>query len=129
MSASSFAGNILASCAAIATIQILQEENILDDCKRKGHIFLKTLQGYRERYPKVLKASNGLGLLIGIETVKPKAAIALVKDMIAQSVLTAPAFGNPAVLMIEPPLVISLEQTQTVLTAIGKACERLNQLD
>jgi len=129
MSASSFAGNILASRAALATIQILQEETILDDCKRKGHIFLKTLQSYRERYPKLLKASNGLGLLIGVETVKPQAAIALVKDMIGQSVLTASAFGNPAVLMIEPPLVISLEQTQAVLTAFEKACERLNQLE
>lgn len=107
MSASSFAGNTLASCAALSTIQILQEEAILDDCKRKAHFLLKKLQSHTERYSKVLRTAKGLGFLIGVETARPQTAIRLAKEMIRQSVLMSPAFGNPAVLMIEPPLVIS----------------------
>jgi len=40
-------------------------------------------------------------------------------------VLTVPAFGNPSVLMIEPPLVISFDQTEKVLESFEKACEKL----
>jgi acetylornithine/succinyldiaminopimelate/putrescine aminotransferase len=51
----------------------------------------------------------------------------LAKEMIQQRVLTAPAFGNPSVLIIEPPLVISFDQIQKVLEAFENTCKKLSQ--
>jgi len=127
MSASSFAGNALSSCAALTTVQILQKENIIDDCEKKGHIVLNKLKGYLDAYPKLLKAVSGLGLLIGVETVHPQKTMGMAREMIQQNVLAAPAFGNPSVLMIEPPLIISFDQIQKVLSAFKSACAKLHQ--
>jgi putrescine aminotransferase len=124
MSASSFAGNTLACRAALATIQIIHKEKLLNNCRQKGAFFLQKLDENVKRYPSILKAVNGLGLLIGIETVSPQTALSLAKEMIRQRVLMVPAFGNPSVLMIEPPLVISFEQIEEVLRCFETACER-----
>ena len=125
MSASSFAGNTLACCVALATIHILQQERLIKDCEKKGRLFLNQLQDDVEKYPSILKTINGLGLLIGIETEHAKTAMGLAREMIRQNVLTVPAFGNPSVLMIEPPLIISFDQIEKVLDAFERACETL----
>jgi len=125
MSASSFAGNTLTSCAALITIQLLQRESLIDDCEKKGRILLDHLKSAVEKYSGILKTVNGLGLLIGVESTQPKKTMQLAKEMIQQQVLTAPAFGNPSVLMIEPPLIISSDQIQKVLEAFENACKKL----
>lgn len=125
MSASSFAGNALASRAVLATIQIFREGSLIDDCRKKGSSLLNELQSHIEKYPTILKAVSGLGLLIGVETSHHQKALGLAKEMIRHNVLTAPAFGNPFVLMIEPPLVISFEQIQKILESFEAACKEL----
>jgi acetylornithine/succinyldiaminopimelate/putrescine aminotransferase len=124
MSASSFAGNVLACRAALTAIQILQQSRLLDECLDKGHFLLKSLKLLVKKYPNILKSANGLGLLLGIETVQPQVALALAREMIIQDVLVFPAFANSSALMIEPPLVISVDQIQYVLQAFEKSCER-----
>jgi putrescine aminotransferase len=128
MSASSFAGNALASRAALTTIHLLQQEGFLDDCQKKGRFLLERLQGCLEKYPDILKRVDGIGLLIGVETGQPQKTIKLVKEMIQQGVLAALASGNPSVLMLEPPLVINFDQLQNVLEAFEKACKALTPL-
>ena len=125
MSASSFAGNSLTSRAALSAIKIIQEESLVDDCRKKGIVLIGALKNCIKKHPGIFKSINGLGLLIGIETVQPQKTIGLVKEMVRSNVLTTPAFGNPAVLMIEPPLVISFDQIQKVVTSFENACKTL----
>jgi acetylornithine/succinyldiaminopimelate/putrescine aminotransferase len=125
MSASSFAGNALASRAALTTISVLQEENLINDCQLKSSLFLNGLARCAEKHSEVLKGVKGLGLLIGVETRKPQDAAALAKTMIRRSVLVAPAFGNSSVLIFEPPLVISVEQIDRVLDCFENSLREL----
>lgn len=127
MSASSFAGNILACQAAYTTIEILKSDSLLDDCKEKGRFLLHELRKNVNKYPNLLEAANGLGLLIGVKTVRPEKTLMLAKEMIQQGVLALPAFGNQSVLMIEPPLVVSFEQIRKILLSLETACERMSQ--
>lgn len=127
MSASSFAGNTLACRAALTTIQILKEGNLLEDCLEKGLFILNELNKYINNYPNILKDVNGHGLLIGIKVTDSQIAHRLSEAIIKQHILIFPAFANPSVLMIEPPLVISFEQIQKVLKAFKIACEELSQ--
>lgn len=124
MAASSFAGNTLACRTALTTIQIIQEEELLNDCRRKGALLLQKLNEIVKRYPSIFKTVNGLGLLIGINAVSPQTALLLAKKMIRQRVLMVPAFGNPSVLMIEPPLVISFKQIEEIVRRFESACGR-----
>ena len=49
----------------------------------------------------------------------------LARKMIEGGVLALPAYGNPSVLMIEPPLVISSVQIDAVLYALSRALKKL----
>jgi putrescine aminotransferase len=127
MSASSFAGNSMTCSAAFETIDVIRNGRLLDDCKNNSRIFLEMLKHHQERFPEIIESAEGLGLLIGIQTTKPMLAFKMVKSLVEQNVLAIAAFGKPSVVMIEPPLVISMEQIEKVLKAILFFCERMTK--
>jgi putrescine aminotransferase len=126
MSASSYAGNVLACRAGLAAIRYIQEGSLLADCAEKGKMLLRSFRDYVGEYPDILRSANGLGLLIGIETQSGKIALELTKEMIRQGIMMVPAFGNSSVLMVEPPLVISFKQIRAVVDAFAAACASVN---
>ena len=125
MSASSFSGNNLACVAAIETIKILLNSNIIDDCAKKGNILLYGFHKILKKYPRIVIKVTGIGLLLGIQAINNRIAFAISKEMIKRSVLMFPAYGDNSFLMIEPPLVISQNQISQVLNAFDGACEEL----
>jgi putrescine aminotransferase len=127
MSASSYAGNVLACRAGLAAIQYIQESTLLTDCSEKGKMLLRSFRDYVGEYPDILRSVEGLGLLIGIETQSGKIALELAKEMIRQGIIMVPAFGNASVLMVEPPLVISFQQIRMVVDAFDVACVNVNK--
>ncbi|MGB2863361.1 MAG: aminotransferase class III-fold pyridoxal phosphate-dependent enzyme [Sedimentisphaerales bacterium] len=122
MSASSFAGNVLACRAGLSTIRYIQRGSLLADCAEKGKMLLRSFRDYVGEYPNILRSADGLGLLIGIETQSGKIALELAKEMIRQGIIVVPAFGNSSVLMVEPPLVISFQQIRAVVDSFAAAC-------
>ena len=126
MSASSFAGNILACTAARETIRILQRSNIIDDCATKGALLLNGLKKIKTKFPRIVTKVTGIGLLLGIQAADDRKAFELSKEMINQGILMLQAYGNSTVLMIEPPLVISENQINQVLNAFDTACSKMN---
>jgi len=122
MSASSYAGNVLACRAGLSTIRYIQEGNLLADCEEKGKVLLRSLRDCVSEYQDILKSVEGLGLLIGIETKSGKIAHELAKEMVRQGIIMVPAFGNSSVLMVEPPFVISLQQIRAVVDSFATAC-------
>jgi len=126
MSASTFAGNVLACRAGITTIQCLQQKDLLDECWKKGQFLLEKFRQCVGALPGILRSADGLGLLIGIETQSPRIAMELARGMVRQSVLMVPAFANQSVLMVEPPLVISFEQIRQVVESFEVSCATLS---
>lgn len=122
MSASSFAGNVLACRAGLSTIRYIQRGSLLADCAEKGRMLLRSFRDYVGEYPNILRSADGLGLLIGIETQSGKIALELAKEMIRQGIIMVPAFGNSSVLMVEPPLVISFQQIRAIVDSFAAAC-------
>jgi len=127
MSASSYAGNVLACRAGLSTVRYIQESNLLADCTEKGKMLLRSLQDCVSEYPNILQSVEGLGLLIGIEAKNGKIALELAKEMIRQGIIMVPAFGNSSVLMVEPPLIISLQQIRTVVDSFAAACVNVSR--
>jgi len=127
MSASSYAGNVLACRACISTIRYIQQGSLLKDCVEKGKMLLRSFEECVVEYPDILRSAKGLGFLIGVETESGKIALEFAQEMIRQGVLMVPAFGNPSVLMVEPPLVISFQQIRTVADLFKEACEKVSR--
>ena len=129
MSASSYAGNVLACRAGLSTIRYIRESNLLAECEEKGKMLLRSFRDYVGEYTNILRSANGLGLLIGIETQSGKIALELAKEMVRRGVIMVPAFGNSSCLVVEPPLVISFKQIRAIVDAFAAACAKVNSIN
>lgn len=70
-SSSSYGGNALASTAALATIQTIIEESLVDNSRQVGKYLLEGLRKLQEKY-EFIGDLRGCGLLIGVELVKDR---------------------------------------------------------
>ncbi len=68
--ASTFMGNNLAMISGLATLHVLDSENLLARCREIGEYLLNALRPLKEKY-ELVKDVRGRGLLIGIELGEP----------------------------------------------------------
>jgi len=68
---SSYGGNPMACAAALASVEVIEEENILDNVRQVGKYFMKRLEKMKNEHP-IIGDVKGKGFLLGIELVKDK---------------------------------------------------------
>lgn len=68
-SSSSYGGNPLASAAAYATLQIIQDEKLAENSARQGEKFLARLRELKDRFPFIGEV-RGKGLFLAMELVE-----------------------------------------------------------
>ena len=113
-----FGGNPLVCAAALATLNVIKEENLVEEAKEKGEWFGKKIRQLNEDS---IVEIRGKGLMIGIEfdfETKP-----LVMEMLKMGVIANATSNN--VLRIVPPLNISYEDLQSIIDVILKAIEKV----
>lgn len=66
MHASTFGGSPLVSKAALAVLNVIQKEKLLNNTKKMGEYLLVKLNALKGKYP-LIKEVRGLGLMFGIE--------------------------------------------------------------
>jgi acetylornithine/LysW-gamma-L-lysine aminotransferase len=113
MHASTFGGNPLACAACLATLQVMEEENLPQQAAEKGAALLA---GLREIQSPLIREVRGLGLMIGVE-LKKKVAPYL-QGMADRGVIALPA--GLSVVRLLPPLVITQEQIERVLQVMAE---------
>jgi len=64
--ASTFGGNALVCAAAVAVIEAIEEENLLDNAVRLGQYTMDKLRQLKEKHP-IIDHIRGVGLMIGIQ--------------------------------------------------------------
>ena len=69
--ASTFGGNPLACAAALAVIDVINEEKLLENAEKQGNYIMKWLQNLKEER-EIVGDVRGKGLMIGIEIVEDK---------------------------------------------------------
>ena len=111
MHASTFGGNPLACAAALATLKVLEDEQLPAKAASKGAYLVDCL---RQMQSPLVREVRGLGLMVGIE-IKRKVAPYL-QAMAEQGVLALPA--GMTVIRLLPPLVISQVQIDRVIAAL-----------
>jgi len=113
-----FGGNPLAMAAAIATMEVIHNEGLVEQSREKGAYFLKGLQDLGEHYPNLIKEARGLGLMIGLEFQTNSMGYQFSSEVFSRGVLVSGTLVNARVIRIEPPLTISMEQIDTVLNVM-----------
>ena len=116
--ASTFGGNPVAAAAALAVIQVIEEENLLQRTVEMGELFKEALQGFVDKYEGLLEV-RGKGLLLGLVVDGDPAEV--VEALKVQGVLALVAGGN--VVRFLPPLVLKPEVLEDVTDMIDGALD------
>jgi putrescine aminotransferase len=120
-----FGGNPLACAAAIATVNVLLDEDLPKQAAEKGEYLLPKLNDLAKRYPKVLTLARGKGLMLGMEFTDNDLGYAISKKLFAKGILISGTYINARVLRIEPPLVISYEQLDIFLKSLEESLQEV----
>ena len=118
---STFGGNPLASSVALAALDVLEEDGLIENSARLGELLLAQLHQLAEG-SSIIRAVRGRGLFAGIE-VNPQQADAyeLAVALLEHGVLTKDTHST--VLRFTPPLVINEEE---LLWGMARINEVLN---
>jgi acetylornithine/N-succinyldiaminopimelate aminotransferase len=108
---STFGGNPLACAAALATLETILEEGILDNCRKVGEYFLARLGELKNKHSRIREV-RGQGLILAIALTVPGAEF--VDKCMEKGLLINCTNGN--VLRFVPPLILT---RQDVDRAVG----------
>lgn len=117
--ASTFGGNPLATAAGAAVAEAL-DSGVLDNVRERGDQLHDGLQAVAKRFPNAIKEVRGRGLILGVELDGIMAGD-IVKHAMGNGLLLVVA--GPHVVRFVPPLVITKEQVDEVLSKFEEAIE------
>jgi 4-aminobutyrate aminotransferase-like enzyme len=116
-----FAGAPLACSAALATLDVIEHDALVERARRVGGTFRDALAG---RLVKRGFTVRGAGLMVGIDLgPRPGAASNLMQALLARGYVTSTGGGKREVLVLTPPLIIAERLLETFLDALPDALD------
>ncbi|MEY2536454.1 MAG: acetylornithine/N-succinyldiaminopimelate aminotransferase [Verrucomicrobiota bacterium] len=131
--ATTFGGTPLACAVALKVLEVMERDQLPENALCIGSFLKRELQDLQQRYPTLIRAVRGFGLMLGIEFVPDfpafradgrTAAIQVVNRLHEKNLLTVPA--GTAIVRLLPPLNLSRSEAEEGLTAITAVVEELN---
>ena len=122
-SSSSYGGNPLAAAAALATLETIVDDGLVEHAARVGARMLDRLRDMQERY-RFIGDVRGVGLLIGLDLVRDRATKEPLGREVTERIFTE-ALRRGLLMMgyfprvrINPPLTITQEQADAGLAIL-----------
>jgi 4-aminobutyrate aminotransferase len=124
--------NPVTARAALTTIEIIEDEGLVENAARVGAIALQRLHQLKARFPAIGDV-RGRGLLMGIELVRDRTGMEPDSELAEATLYAAldrglsfkTTMGN--VLTLTPPLTVTEEQMLTALDILATAIEDAQQ--
>ncbi|MCX8957798.1 aspartate aminotransferase family protein [Erwinia psidii] len=123
-----FAGNTVSCAAALAVLQTIEQDNLIDNARHVGKVLLDGIAGLNKRH-EAIGDVRGAGLFVGVELVTDRQSRAPDRWLTSQVVnrmrqkgvlLSACAMGHN-VLKIRPPLVLTADQAGRITDVLDQA--------
>ncbi len=115
MHASTFGGNSLACAAAIATVQTIEREGLLERARTLGAYVMDWLRSLSRELSGLITEVRGRGLMIGVELSRPGAEIA--NECLSRGLVIN--CTHERVLRLYPALTVSEEELDQGLDILG----------
>jgi 4-aminobutyrate aminotransferase len=125
-----YGGNAVAAAAAVETIRIIREENLLENAQERGIQLVDGLRHLQEDYPTIGDV-RGLGLMVGAEFRTPNrqpdkaTAKAVVHECLDQKFLLLTCGPWDNTIRWIPPLVVTKEQIGQALGILSQSLKRV----
>jgi len=126
---STHTGNPVCCAAALANIEIIERENLVENAKKVGEVLHRALARIASRHSDVVGAVHGKGLVAGVHIVKPGSkepdgdlAFRIVEECVRRGLLMfSPVGYGGATVKISPPLVITAEAVEEGASVLDEA--------
>ncbi len=121
--ASTFGGNPVCIAAALATLDVIERENLLRNSTEVGNHMLKLMADWPSKH-KLVGDVRGRGLMIGVEIVKDKKTKeygAAERDRIIELAFERGILFlgcGPSTIRIAPPLVVTKDEAEVAVEAL-----------
>jgi len=127
----SYGGNPMACAAALASIEVIEEENLCERSAHLGEILLKEMKAMETRHP-IIGEVRGMGCLLGIELVKDKGTRQPFEEagkLVYQKAFRKGLAWIPAghILRMSPPLIMEDDLALKGLSLIEEAIYETEQ--
>ena len=125
--------NPVACAAGLATLQVIEEEALVEHSRALGECALERLRQMAKRHP-LIGDVRGLGLLMGIELLRDKQALTRATDEAEQAMYAALRRGLSFkvtlsnILTLTPALTISQEELDRALAILDEAISEVEGL-
>lgn len=113
--ASTFGGTPVITAAALEVLRIMEQENIVKDCRKTGDYFKSRLTWLKDRH-RVIEEVRGIGLMLGIKLSEKGAPIVdqcMEKGFLINCI-------QEYILRFVPPLVISREEIDRLIQCLDE---------
>ncbi|MBL8078719.1 MAG: aminotransferase class III-fold pyridoxal phosphate-dependent enzyme [Anaerolineales bacterium] len=120
-------GNALACSAAIAAIHVTLRERLWEQAAEKGMHLMGELSKFAAQYPQIYEKITGKGLLIGMHFKSPEIGYKVASGLFKRNVLVAGTLTSAQTIRIEPPLIITNAQMDTLIDRLGEALKEISR--
>ncbi|MBN1318763.1 MAG: aspartate aminotransferase family protein [Anaerolineales bacterium] len=121
-----FGGNPVSCAAAVATIKVIEEENLLQNAKDRGKELVDGMNALKAKFPGIVKEVRGRGLLTAIEMHRPEDTAAFANKVNELGAIVCWTVNSGTTVRVSPPLVITQDQVGQALDIFGRALKALN---
>ncbi len=108
-------GGALACAAAISAIRVTLRDRLWEQAAAKGEYLMPKLRQLAAQYPQIYEKITGKGLLIGMHFRDSAVGYRVAAGLFKRGVVVAGTLVSAQTLRIEPPLIISCEQLDSLL--------------
>ncbi len=120
--ASTFGGNPLSCAAALAALQVMEEQKIVEQAAANGRYLMELLMQLKENFKSVTDV-RGKGLMAGVELDRPAAEV--IGKCREKGLLVLGA--GPNVIRFVPPLIISKEELRLAASIAEQALTEMEE--
>jgi putrescine aminotransferase len=120
-------GGALACSAAIAAIHVTLRERLWEQAAEKGNYLIPQLEKLAIQYPQIYEKITGKGLLIGMHFKSPEIGYEVAAGLFKRAVLVSGTLTSAQTIRIEPPLIITHEQIDSLLDRLEDTLKSIHR--
>lgn len=122
-----YGGNPVCCAAAVASIKVIEEENLLQNARDRGAQLIAGMNALKDRYPHRIKEVRGRGLLTALEFQTEEFTAAFAAKVKELGAIVCWTVNSGTTTRVSPPLVITREEVDRALDIFARAIAHLDK--
>jgi 4-aminobutyrate aminotransferase len=123
-----YGGNPVCCAAAIATVDVIKKQKLLQNANRLGKYMIKELAKLQLKYP-VIKDVRGLGLMVGVDFQDSAIVRKIIDLCLSMGLVIIPTGADGTVIRVIPPLIVTKKEIEQALNIFENALKKLTSAD